>query len=136
MRIVEKLLDVERCSIFVKDPVNNKIWLKCGTGVVERQIEVDAKNSVVGKVIASGELAIEDNLRAKEGAHKSVEKNTGFVTRNMLCVPVKSVFRAEMVGAIQAVNKKSGDTFCAEDIETMEEIAFHLQTAIERAYLI
>lgn len=136
LRIVEKLLSVDRCSIFIKDSYNSKIWLKCGTGVAERQIEVDPDNSVAGKVIASGKLAIEDNLSLKEGAHKSVDKNTGFVTRNMLCVPVKSVHRSVIVGAIQAVNKKAGDNFSEEDIRTLEEIAYHLQAAIERSSLI
>lgn len=136
VKIVEKLLDVERCSIFIKDAVHNKIWLKCGTGVTERQIEVDPQDSVVGKVIAAGEPSLENDLHLKDGAHQSVAESTGFVTRNMLCVPVKSVHRAEMVGAIQAINKKPGEVFSNEDVATLQEIAFHLQTAIERAYLI
>lgn len=135
VRIVEKLLGVERCSIFIKDPVNRKIWLKCGTGVTERQIEVDPDNSVAGKVIASGTPAIENDLHLKAGAHKAVEQRMDFVTRNMLCVPVKSVYRAEMIGAIQAINKPVGESFGAEDIELLEEIAHHLKNAIERAYL-
>jgi len=136
VRIVEKLLDVERCSIFIKDPVNRKIWLKCGTGVVERQIEVDPDNSVAGRVISTGQTAVEENLHLKDGAHKSVQQNTAFVTRDMVCVPVKSVHREEIIGAIQAINKKGDGGFGQEEIETLEEVAYHLKTAIERAYLV
>lgn len=135
VRIVEKLLGVERCSIFINDPVSRKVWLKCGTDVTERQIEVDRDNSVAGRVIASGEIAIEDDLHRREGAHKLVDEYTGFNTRNMACVPIMSAFRMERVGAIQALNKSEGENFSEEDIATLKEIAYHLQVATERTFL-
>lgn len=135
VRVVEKMLGVERCSIFVNDPAANRVWLKCGTGVTERQIEVHRDNSVAGQVIDSGQLVAIENMQEREGAHKNVDQETGFVTRNVLCVPVRSAFRKEMVGAIQALNKIDGQGFSPDDIETLEEISYHLQVTIERTFL-
>ena len=40
VKIIARTLDAERCSIFIHDPVKEKVWLKSGTGVGEREIEV------------------------------------------------------------------------------------------------
>lgn len=135
VRAVQKMLGAERCSIFINDPAHGKVWLKTGTKVVERQIEVDQDNSVAGHVVATGKLVVIDDMQHREGAHRQVDQETGFVTRNVLCVPVRSAFGEQMVGAIQALNKIGGRPFTPDDVKTLEEIAYHLQVAIERTFL-
>ncbi len=46
---------------------------------------------------------------------------TGFVTRQILCVPVKSSDGQDVTRAIQLINKKSGD-FGARDQDTLNEM--------------
>lgn len=135
VKIVEKLVDVERCSIFINDPSNGTAWLKCGSGVQERQIEVDVSSSIAGQVISSGERQMLTQMQERDGAHRNVALETGFVTRDLLCVPVNSVYSGERIGAIQALNKKGDKTFTDEDVALLEEIAFHLQMIIERAFV-
>ncbi|MEE9551771.1 MAG: hypothetical protein V3V89_01880, partial [Gammaproteobacteria bacterium] len=81
-KIIPKLLDAERCSIFIHDHINKEIWLKCGTGLSERQIQVSVTDSIVGEVIKTGEHKVVENLDNKEGPHKKMDQETGFVTRN------------------------------------------------------
>ena len=52
--MIPRMLNAERCSVFIHDPVNRKIWLKAGTALQERGIEVSVKDSIVGEVISSG----------------------------------------------------------------------------------
>ena len=46
IRIAPRVLNAERCSVFIHDPENRKVWLKMGTGVTERGIEVSLSAAV------------------------------------------------------------------------------------------
>lgn len=133
VRVTARLLGAERCSIFILDRSTKKVWLKRGTGVDDRAIEVDVEGSIVGRVIGSGQPTVESRLESKEGAHKSVQADLGFVTRNLICVPIRTVDGRAVVGAVQVLNKRDGD-FSAEDLETLAELAHYLQMAIESIY--
>jgi GAF domain-containing protein len=132
--IMPRTLSAERCSIFILDPVNEKVWLQSGTGLTEKQLQVPTANSMVGQVIESGKYVMEHDLEDQAGAHDVVAVKTGFVTRSALCVPVKGVISKKVVGAIQVLNKTRGD-FSDEDRRILERLAFHLQMNIENIYL-
>jgi len=135
VRIMTKLTDCERCSMFIHDPNRGLIWLKAGTGVDEREIEVPRESSVVGDVIASGKSKIVNNLEMQSGTHKQVDEKTGFTTRSILCVPIKSTAQNETAGAIQLLNKINNREFTNEDLSLAEEVADHLQKQIDTIYL-
>ncbi len=134
VEIIPRLFEAERCSIFVLDPNQNSVWVQCGTGVEERQIEVPTAESVVGEVISSGKPVSRSGMENKIGMHEKVDKETSFVTHNVLCVPIFSSSGSRVVGAIQVLNKRWGD-FKDEDQETLEKFAFHLQANIENIFL-
>ncbi len=132
--IMPRTLDAERCSIFILDPVDEKAWLQCGTGLSEKQLQVPTRNSIVGRVISSGEWVMEHDLQEQVGVHDVVAVKTGFVTRSALCVPVHGVTTKKVVGAIQMLNKNNG-RFDDGDREILERLAFHLEMNIENIYL-
>ena len=134
-RIMPKVTDSERCSVFIHDPERDKVWLKAGTGVQEQEIEVPKEGSVVGEVIASGETVVVSGLDTKSGAHKMADEKTGFVTRNILCVPIKSSIRNEITGAFQLLNKMNGQEFTDEDKSLALEVAEHLQREVGGFFL-
>ena len=132
--VMPRTLNAERCSIFILDPVDEKAWLQCGTGMSEKQLQVPTRNSIVGRVISSGEVVMEDGLDEQVGVHDVVAVKTGFVTRSALCVPVHGVTTKKVVGAIQVLNKQSG-MFDQADREILERLAFHLEMNIENIFL-
>lgn len=134
-RIMTKVTDSERCSVFILDPEKDTIWLKAGTGVKEYEIEVPKRDSVVGKAISSGKPVVVSELDTKSGAHKSVDEKTGFVTRNILCVPIKSPTRNEITGAFQLLNKRNDRGFTDEDVSIAQEVAEHLQGEVDSIFL-
>ena len=105
-----------------------------GTGLNEKQLQVPTKNSIVGRVMSSGEHVIEDDLEDQVGAHDIVAVKTGFVTRTALCVPVHGVTTKKVVGAIQVLNKRRG-CFDDADRKILETLAFHLEMNIENIFL-
>ena len=116
IKIMPKVLDAERCSIFIYDPESKVIWLKGGTQVKERDIEVTGEyDSVVGNVIETGNYRIVDRLNGKNGIHQEMDEKTGFKTHNILCIPIRSLDGKKITGAVQILNKKDGSAFNDED---------------------
>ena len=135
VKIIPIVLNAERCSIFIHNPATREIWLKCGTGVNERDIRLDTETpSVVGTVIGTGAYQIINDLEKKSGVHKDIDKMTGFETHNVLCVPIKSLNGKENMGAVEVLNKKGDATFSEEDRKMVEELAHFLQFSIENIY--
>jgi len=136
VKIMPVVLNAERCSIFIHDPDKSITWLKVGTGLAERDIEVTGEyESVVGKVITTGEHKIVTGLdRDENGIHKQLADKTGFVTRDILCIPLKSLDGNKVTGAVQLLNKKDGTAFNDADLKLVEEVAHYLELTIENIY--
>lgn len=132
--ILTRVLDAERCSIFIHDPAKRTLWIKAGTGVGEREISVPMEHSIVGRVIATGQPVVEGGLESRAGAHRSVDEETGFVTRNVVCVPILSIERNEVVGAVQVLNRRGGD-FTAEDLAIAQQVAEQIRRSTDRYFL-
>ena len=135
VKIMPQLLDAERCSIFIHDPTTDEVWLKCGTGVPEGKIQVPKDDSIVGEVIKTGQPQIVTDLEEKSGIHKRVDEETGFVTRDILCIPIKTLDGENVAGAVQILNKKNGNAFNDNDKKMLEEMAHFLQLTIESIYI-
>lgn len=133
--IMPKAMGVERCSIFIHDVNNDKVWLQCGTNVTEKQIEVSKQGSVVGDVITNGTTIIKESLHLADGVHKKTDELTQFVTRNILCVPIMSMTSDTVSGAIQVLNTVDNREFNEDDKRQLESLAKHLQVSIENVFL-
>ncbi len=135
VEILPQTLNAERSSLFILDPKQDNIWIKCGTGVSEAEITVPKEGSLVGEVIETGECVIEDNMMDRTGTHEMVGQQVGYSTRTAICVPVKNASNNKIIGAIQVLNKKEGKKFTAKDQATLESLAFQIQMNIEHIYL-
>lgn len=134
IKILPRLAAAERCSIFIKDPEDRQVWLKAGTGVTEREIMVPQTSSIAGRVIESGSPLRLDHLDQETGVHKQTDAATGFVTRQILCVPIHGIKKEQVIGAIELLNKEEG-AFSAEDQELLAEAAHHIALFIDNIYL-
>ncbi len=133
--IVPKVLETERCSIFLVKPGMDTIWLKFGTALKEKEIKAPREGSFVGKVISTGRLLIENNATKIPGYHHLAAEKTGFRVRNLICAPIHSTVEKRCIGAIQVLNKKIRKSFTLQDGMLLEEIAKHLSMAIENIVL-
>jgi transcriptional regulator with GAF, ATPase, and Fis domain len=135
IRILPKLMHVERCTIFIMEIGSNKICSIFGTGLSEKQIEPPLEGSIVGKVISSGMSCIENNLKSHPGFHVYMDEQTGFISRNMLCAPIKGISGNSITGAVELLNKTNNDFFDEEDLKQLEEVAQFLSISIESIVL-
>lgn len=135
IELLPKALHAERCSIFINNPEDNNVWIQCGTGLEEKQITVPKDSSIVGKVIASGQAIIDNDLANQIGAHDTVAFKTGFTSKSTICVPVFGPKSQQVAGAIQVLNKlNTASAFLDEDTKIVEKLARHLQVNIENIY--
>lgn len=133
-RLLPKLVDAERCGIFIHNPQAGTMWTKSGTGIHEREIEVPVADSVAGQCIRANRPIVLDAMEAAPGAHQATDAATHFISRNMLCVPIPASGGGGPVGAIQVLNKRQGG-FTDDDRDTLEEVARYLGDGIEQFYL-
>lgn len=134
-RIIPEFMGAERCSIFIMERGSNRICSIFGTGLEEQQIEPPLEGSIVGQVIKTGKSVLENNLGKHRGFHSSSDEQTGFVSRNLICSPIRSITGESVTGAIQLLNKKGGGIFSGDDLRKLDEIAHFLSISIESVML-
>jgi GAF domain-containing protein len=134
VKIMPPLMQCERCSIFVDSEKDGFVCLKAGTGQRERSIEVEiVENSIVGRVMEGGETIFEDRLQKMPGKHKHFEKQTGFESHDILCLPIKSLDGVEVVGAVQLLNHIGGGPYDEDEIALLEDHLDYLAFALDDA---
>ncbi|MEE8399007.1 MAG: sigma-54-dependent Fis family transcriptional regulator [Desulfobacterales bacterium] len=134
VHILPRIMDAERCTIYIIEMGTEKICSMFGTGIQKMQIQPPRKGSIAGEVISTGKGIIKNDMEQSEGFHTRVDAKTGFITQNSVCHPIKSLTGHGVTGAIQLLNRNSGP-FMAEDLALLEEIADYLSTSIESIML-
>lgn len=134
VRVLPQIMEVERCAVFMSESSKDRVCSIYATGLTGKAIEAPREGSVVGEVISSGKGVIRNDLQNREGYHAAIAEKTGFVTRNMVCVPIRSVTGRGVIGAIQLLNRKEGE-FSNQALQQLEEVADILATSLESIVL-
>ena len=71
----------------------------------EKLLSFPINRGIAGHVATTGEVVNLPDAYEDARFDRTVDKDTGYRTRSMLCVPVKN-HRAEVVGVIQVINKQ------------------------------
>ncbi|MFP4332647.1 MAG: HD-GYP domain-containing protein [Campylobacterales bacterium] len=125
------IVEADRCSIFIYDKKKNELWTKVAHGVEE--IRVSADSGVVGKAALSREVQIVIDAYNDFRFNKDIDKETGYLTKNIIAVPLLNSKR-ETIGVFQALNKKSG-FFDNTDAEMLVLIGNYASVSLENALL-
>jgi len=127
-------LQAERSTVFLIDEDTNELYSKVGTGVNAKEIRFPLDKGIAGYVARTGESLIIENPYEHPLFNKEVDLKTGFVTRDILTVPMKNV-EDKIIGVFQVLNKLNGK-FNDEDKEYAMAFASIAAVAIENARLI
>ncbi len=124
-----RLLQAERASIFLWDRSANTLVGRPALGVENGELRIPDDAGIVGQVVQTGEARRVDQLEADREIDRRVDRQTGFQTRNVLCVPLRG--RAgELFGAFELINRRTG-SFSQEDQGALEELATQAAVALE-----
>lgn len=111
-------LNAERGSLFLNDPNTNELYSRVAMGNFMREIRLLNTNGIAGYVFTTGEGLIVPDAYADSRFNRHVDEQTGFVTRNVLCVPIKTS-KGEVMAVAQILNRKKGH-FNRNDLRLFE----------------
>ncbi len=126
--LAKKLIDADRCSIFLYDKIKDKLWTVVADGV--EKIEIPSDTGIAGFVFQTGQETVIDDAYKDPRFNKEVDKQTGYRTKNILAIPLKSK-NGEIIGVFQAINKIGEDKFSNEDLDFLRHIALYTSSVIE-----
>jgi putative nucleotidyltransferase with HDIG domain len=126
-------MGVERTSVWLHDRHKHEVWTIVAEGE-PRELRMPDHEGIAGWVVQTGEVAAVNDVTADERWNAEVDKKTGFVTRNILSVPMENR-RGERVGVFQCVNKADG-AFNDDDTRFLQAIASQAAIYIQNARLL
>lgn len=92
-------------------------------------ISIAKGQGIAGSVVESGDSVIVEDTSKDERFSSSVDEETGFKTRSLICVPLKN--EHEILGCIQLINKQNEGLFSKDDLELCENFASIIAIALE-----
>ena len=130
---IKKVLDADRCSVFLLDKSKNELVSKIALGMGTQEIRFPANTALAGYVAQSGEIINIKDAYSDSRFNQDIDKETGYKTKTILCMPIWNM-KHEILGVFQVLNKQNG-TFTKEDEEVLIAIGSSAGIAIENARL-
>lgn len=125
-------LHCDRASLFLFDPHTEELFTKVVTELELREIRLPLDQGIVGWVGLYRQVVHVPDPAGDPRWDPSVDRRTGFTTRNMLTAPIMSPHDDRLLGVIQLLNKADGP-FDSNDEELLLAFASHAAVALERA---
>jgi signal transduction histidine kinase len=94
------------------------------------EIRIPKSEGVCGWVFGTGLPALVNDAANDPRLYRQVEDKSGFITRNMVCVPLNA--REKRLGVVYALNKIGG-SFTDQDVEVMTALGGYTALALENA---
>jgi len=130
---VTRMLNAERSTLFLNDEKTNELWSEVGQGLGKQQIRFPNHLGIAGAVFTAGQTINIPYAYADLRFNPAFDKQTGFFTRSILCVPVVNQ-AGKIIGVTQALNKRGG-TFTDEDESRLRAFTAQVSIALENATL-
>ncbi|MBP3729817.1 MAG: ATP-binding cassette domain-containing protein, partial [Lachnospiraceae bacterium] len=118
----------EEGSVWMINQEDRRVYAMLNAGKTDiTGYSVDLGEGIAGTVAQSGITELVEDASKDPRFSSTVDEETGFVTRSLICVPLKNEF--ECLGCIQLINKNEALT--EEDREICENLAALIAIAIE-----
>lgn len=131
--IVTRETKAERSSLFLNDPETGELYTRVAQGTNIREIRILNDSGIAGWVFSTAKGRIIDDAHSDPHFNKSIDEQTGFKTRTILCAPIKTV-KGQVIGVVQSLNKKDDKRytkFTDDDLDFLEDIATQAAVALQ-----
>ena len=133
MDAVTKMLDADRSTLFLHDAEEELLYTVISQGLGETRLQLPQDQGLAGAVFTSGRSVNIPHAYADLRFDPSFDKQTGYFTRSMLCVPVRNK-DGRVIGVTQVLNKRGG-AFTQEDEERLVAFTAQISIGLENAKL-
>ena len=136
MSQIQKIMRVEAVSLLLVEKETKDLIFEVALGIASDSLEnrkLAAGKGLVGWVAKTGKPVLIPDVTIDPRFDKSFDESTGFVTKSMLCVPLK--IRNEVIGVIQVLNHEDGRPFNEDNLYLLSSISMYASISIEHANL-
>ncbi|MCK9391578.1 MAG: GAF domain-containing protein [Syntrophales bacterium] len=120
VEITTREIRADRGTIFLNDAETGELYSRVAQGTFQREIRIINNTGIAGHVFTTGEGLLVHDAYQDERFNRSVDEKTGYTTKSILCVPIRTM-KGEIIGAAQMLNKKKG-RFNKEDMKLLESM--------------
>lgn len=131
-----RIISAEAASIMLIDKKEKCLYFEVVEGEKEEQlkkIKVPLGQGIAGWVAEKGESLLIPDVTKDARFYHRVDEETKFITKSILCVPLKT--KDKIIGVIEVLNSIGKESFDDEDIELLSALANQAAVAIENARL-
>ncbi|MGZ6236022.1 MAG: ATP-binding protein [Syntrophales bacterium] len=136
MQSAERVMQAEASSVFLIDRQTDELYFEVATGPKEeevKKIRLKKGEGIAGWVASTGVSLLVPDVSKDPRFAKRVDAQTHFITRSILCVPLK--VRNQMIGVVQVVNRLGAESFSESEIKFLEALASQAAIANENTNL-
>jgi serine phosphatase RsbU (regulator of sigma subunit)/putative methionine-R-sulfoxide reductase with GAF domain len=137
MEAAKTMMDAEASSLFVLDDATGELVINISTGEASARIggfRIPKSQGIAGWVATKEQPLLVPDV-TKDARFGGDVPGSGFVTRDLLCVPMKNA-QGKLIGVLQAINHVGGGTFPDSEIALFQRLADQAAIAIDRERLI
>lgn len=131
VEIAMKETGAERGTLFLNDETTGELYSRVTQGEYAREIRLLNNTGIAGNVFSKGEGLIIHDAYNDSRFNRTIDQQTGFVTKSILCAPIRTV-KGEIIGVAQLLNKKTGQ-FDVENLSLLEAITTQAAVALQSA---
>ncbi len=127
-------VNADRSSLFLYDADTDELWSKVAQGLDSQELRFPAGKGLAGSTARGGEILNIPDAYEDQRFNQAFDRQTGYRTKQVLCIPLRRR-DGEVIGVVQALNKKTDTPFDAEDIVRLETLSALAAVAVENALL-
>ncbi|XP_043242921.1 probable 3',5'-cyclic phosphodiesterase pde-5 [Amphibalanus amphitrite] len=141
MNFAQRLVTADRASLFLMDGRTKELYARIfdmgnangDSSPQAQEIRFAVGTGIAGQVALNAQGLNIIDAYADDRFNRSIDQQTGYVTRSLLCMPIFS--RGVVIGVVQMVNKTTGAYFTKADEENFEFFAVYCGLALHHAKL-
>jgi len=131
------ILNCEAGTLFLMDNQTGDLIFRVTVGPVAGNLlgqRLPPGTGVVGRAVQTRRSVIENNAQESNALFVETDKQTGFISRSLLAVPMQ--IKDRILGVIEVINRRDGLPFVDDDENILTAFAGQAAVAIENARLI
>jgi len=129
----KKLVESDRATLWLIDPIENIFWTKVGHGISNLKIPLSA--GIIGEVYKTKETIIVNDPYNYEKFNPAIDKQTNYLTKSILATPIYND-NGKMIGVFQAINKlNEKNNFSNEDSQLFNIAISYIANILDVDYL-
>jgi adenylate cyclase len=131
VELTSEVVNAERGTIFLHDKETCELYSRVAQGDLKREIRFLDDSGIAGHVFTTGKPALVHDAYSDKRFNRNIDESTGFSTKCILCVPIKTV-KDEIVGVAQLLNKKKG-RFLKSDMDLLGAMTTQVTAVLQSA---